>query len=315
MKKLTTALLALLLLASCATNTPAPPVATPTPTAPATATPTPTAAPAPTPTPAPLFTADEFPRLDGSTATIPLGEAAAALLLGISRADAAAYSAGFTGTNKSVVALADGNTDVLIVYEPPKDTLEQYGKNLEFAPIGRDALVFLVNAANPVSSLTTEQLLDIYTGKTTDWAALGGNSGEILAYQRNETSGSQTLMRRLVMGDAELVAAPAELVVTEMGGLIAAVASFDNSSRAIGYNVYYYVTEMKSDPNIKILSVDGVEATPETIGSGAYPFTNDFYAAIRKDEPADSPARRLFDWLRGRDAKELMEREGYVSIP
>ncbi|MDR3309930.1 MAG: substrate-binding domain-containing protein [Oscillospiraceae bacterium] len=280
-------------------------------------TPPPSAAP-----PQTLLTAENFPRLDGSTATIPLGEAVVAAVLGIPRGDAAAYI-NFSGTNNAFFALAaapgDGNTgayaaDVLIVYEPPAETLGQFGDSVEMTAIGRDALVFLVNASNPISNLTTEQLQKIYTGEYTDWSQLGGTPGEILPYQRPQTSGSQTMFTKLVMRDLPLVNAPAGLVSADMGGLIEAIASYDNGVSAIGYNVWYYVQNMKPDPNVKILTIDGAAPNRETIKSGEYPFVNDFFAVIRADEPADSPARILCEWLTGAQAAELIAREGYAEL-
>lgn len=43
--------------------------------------------------------------------------------------------------------------------------------------------------------------------------------------------------------------------------------------------------------------VDGIMPSNSTIQDGSYPYVNDFYAVIRDDEPEDSPARLLFDWL------------------
>ena len=69
-----------------------------------------------------------------------------------------------------------------------------------------NGLVFMVNAANPVDSLTTEPLRRIYTGEITNWWAAGGV--EIIPFQRNEEAGSQTAMRKLVMGDLPLMPPP-----------------------------------------------------------------------------------------------------------
>jgi phosphate transport system substrate-binding protein len=52
----------------------------------------------------------------------------------------------------------------------------------------------------------------------------------------------------------------------------------------------------------------------ETIASGAYPFVNDFYVVIRSDEPEDSPARTLRDWLLSDEGAELMRAANYVPI-
>jgi ABC-type phosphate transport system substrate-binding protein len=255
------------------------------------------------------WTSENFPRLDGSTATIPLCEAVMAALLGIPRSAATAQ---FSGTSRSIMALSQNEADVLLVYRPPEQVMEEYGKQTDYAAVGRDALVFLKNAKNPVQSLTTEQIRGIYTGKITDWSELGGDPGEIIAYQRNETSGSQALMLSLVMGYTKMAPPPANLVATGMEGLVTAVASYDNGERAIGYNVYYYVSRMKDDPNVGLLSVDGVSPTDETIASGEYPFVNDFYVMIHRRSPPDSPARRLYEWMQSAEARELIKSQGYI---
>jgi phosphate transport system substrate-binding protein len=192
------------------------------------------------------FTSENMPRIDGSTATIPLISAVRSVLLGIAREDDVTVS----GTDNAYVNLIDGGADVLLVYEPSPDTLdyaEGQGVELEMAPIGKDALVFLVNVKNPVLSLTEEQLVDIYSGKITNWKDVGGQDGEIRAYQRQLLSGSQTMMNKLVMKGTPMAEAPADYVIGEMGTLVDAVAVYDGAENAIGYNVYFYVSRMKLD--------------------------------------------------------------------
>ena len=290
--------------------------ATPTPDAAATPTP---AAVAPTSTPQDpsqpfVFTADNFPRLDGSTATIPLGEAVQALLTGQPRADCDTY---FTGTNSAYVNLMNGDCDIVVAYEMPdnaRQIMTGNGEQLEIAQIGLDALVFLINSQNPVQDLTTAQLQGIYSGAYTNWNQVGGADAEIAAYQRNPTSGSQTLMDKLVMGDIPLATPPQEYYINDMEGLVDAIASvYNNTKPAIGYNVYYYVTQMNTDPAISLLSVDGVAPTTATIADGSYPFANPFYVAIRADAPASSPERILFDWLQSPDGQALVAHEGYAA--
>jgi len=278
--------------------------------------PAPEQSPSPEPTPTAAsyeITRENFPRLDGSTACIPLGEALAATMLGISREEAAEYAV-FTKTSDSIFNLSRGYVDLILVYDPPQDLIDSYGERLNMVPIGLDALVFLINSANPVSNLTSQQILDIYTGKITNWKTVGGENAEILPFQRNESSGSQAWFRKLVVGDAELAPAPESLINESMSGLIISIASYDNGPRAIGYNMYFYVTVMKADPNIKILTVDGVEASSETIRSGEYPFVGQFYAAIRADEPETSLTYAIFEWLQGEQGAVLIEHEGYVPL-
>lgn len=260
------------------------------------------------------LTESEYPRIDGSTATIPLGEAAAAVLMDKDRADCAVY-ADFTGTDSAHHRLANGQVDLLMVYEASKDTRQSI-QHAEFqkAEIGSDALVFLVNIRNTVDNLTVEQIRDIYAGKITNWNEVGGDDAPIAAFQRNATAGSQALMESLVMYGTPMMNPQENFLLDSMGGLVTAVSSFDSGKYALGYNVFYYVTEMRKDPNIKIISVNGVEPGAGTISNGEYPLTHDFYAMIRSDEPDSSPASRVFHWLQGSEGQALIKQEGYVNL-
>lgn len=256
----------------------------------------------------------EFPRIDGSTATIPLGEAIASVIMDKNRGECEQY-AQFSGTSEAYKNLANGDTDFLVVYEmpePTKEYIDRTGVEFESVAIGSDALVFLVNSRNPVNGLTTQQIKDIYSGKITNWTNVGGADGEIKAYQRNSTAGSQALMEKLVMTDTPFMNAPETFIENSMEGLNTAISSYDNGEFAIGYNVYYYVAKMRDDVDIKILEVDGAKPSSDTISVGDYPFVNDFYAVIRKDAAADSPERRLFDWIQGEEGQALINLEGYV---
>ncbi len=325
MKKIWIVLLGLLLLVACsktpeATSPVVSPTADVTATGEATTPPNP-AAPTDEPTPSPTnstgftFNEENFPRIDGSTATIPLAEAVKAVLL---QKDRTECTPEFNGTNSAWTNLINDSVDLLIVYEMPDDakqTLEnEKGVELEMAAIGRDALVFLVNKQNKTDGIKTSELQQIYTGDITNWNEVGGENKKIKAFQRNATSGSQTLMNKLVMKGREMADAPVEYVIEGMEGLVESIAAYDNAGDAIGYNVYYYVSQMKNDVNIKLLSIDGVAPSSESIGNGSYPFTNDFYVAIRKDEPAGSPTRILYEWLQGDQARTLMVNEGYVPV-
>ena len=69
--------------------------------------------------------------------------------------------------------------------------------------------------------------------------------------------------------------------------------------------------EMGLEPKDKILSVDGVAPSNETISDGSYPLTNDFYVVIRKSAEKDSPERILYNWVCSEQGRELVEKENY----
>ena len=263
----------------------------------------------------PLMSLEEYPTVDGSTATMPLMAAVLQKVCGIDAEQAESYVYA-SKTSQSWIALSNGDADLLLVYEVPESTKEQLaqGPELEVTAIGRDALVFIVNEQNPVESLTQGQLRDIYTGAVTNWAELGGNDQSIVAFQRDETSGSQTLFEKLLVGDRELTLTdpPTELRPGMMGALVDGLASYNNEGNAIGYSVYYYISEMYAQPGLKLIGVDGVQPEYDTIADSSYPLCNEFYVAIRADEPEDSPTRQLYNWICSEEGKQTLIDAGYV---
>ncbi|MCL2849176.1 MAG: substrate-binding domain-containing protein [Micrococcales bacterium] len=265
----------------------------------------------------PFLTAAQFPRMDGSTANVPLGRLVLQRTTGLD-AQTAEASVQFNTTSVAYENLANDNADLLLAYEPDAQTRAETdpdGTALEFQSIGRDALVFLTNESNPVRNLTSQQVRDIYTGKITSWSQVGGLDAPIVAFQRPEKSGSQSLMRKLVMPGLTMTTPPTELVAGEMGELVDGVAAYANTGTALGYSVYYFVTNQYAVDGVALISIDGTAPNPTTIADGTYPWVNDFYVVIRSAEPPTSPARQVFDWLGTAAGRQTVTDAGYVALP
>ncbi|MCL1828767.1 MAG: substrate-binding domain-containing protein [Oscillospiraceae bacterium] len=316
-KRLITVFTAFLLLAQAACGT-APGRPDPTP-GPPEETRTPAPPPAPKKTPAPgqfVFTRENFPRTDGSTTQIPLGEAIACVLLGESRAEIADLIM-FNRTSQSLRNLSWNYCDIILIAEPPADVLrfsEHDGFEPEMAHISTDALIFTVNAENPVDSLTAEQIRDIYAGEITNWSEVGGFDVPIIPFQRNEESGSQAAMRSLVMKERDMMKPPIDFIYASMEGLMEAMQAFDGSRGALGYTMYYYANDMEMAKGLKIIAVDGTAPGAETIRSAMYPLRVNNYAVIAKSAAEDSPERIMRDWLLSDEGQRLIESQGYVPV-
>ena len=263
------------------------------------------------------FTEENYPKMGGSLANLPLGEAITATVLGIDREKAASMIVFEGSTTDNYEALVDGKFDILLAYEMGEDAIaycKEKGVELEMTTIGADALVFICSLENEVESLSQTQIEEIYKGNIKNWNEVGGSDHNIIPYQRNKDSGSQTLFDKLVNLGDELMEAPADIRIGSMIGLLEAVADYENSADALGYTVYYYLTNMEQDKlnTSKLLSVDGVAPANDTIANGEYPYVNDFYVVIRKDAAKDSPERILYNWIISEQGKELARRENYV---
>ena len=269
-------------------------------------------------TAAPFLTVEDFPALDASTACIPLMAQMMADTTGRDLVEAqSTISVSTTAYAWENFGLYDTDTQMLVVYEAPdyvKKELEEAKAELESKPIGRDALVFSVNENNPVKSLTQQQLRDIYAGKITNWKDVGGQDLDIVAFQRRSDSGSQTLFKKLLIQDGELMDPPTELAPAAMGELVDSIAAYNNSANAIGFSVYYYIDQMYSQPGLRLLAVDDVTPSNNTIADESYPLCNEFYAVIHPDAAADSPERILYDWLDTDAGQDCIKKSGYVAV-
>lgn len=258
----------------------------------------------------------DYPKIDGSTATIPLSEAFAASVMGLPIEEARQYIVHNT-THSAYLNLIDGKADMIFVTSPSEEELEyasQNGVEMTVIPIVSEGFVFLTSRDNPVKNLSFMQIIDIYSGKITNWKDVGGEDKKIIAYQRQPNSGSQTGMLELVIGPSEIMAAPKEKIIAEMGALVDAVAVYTNEDDAIGYSYYYYVTDMWKNDKVKLLSVDGVYPDKKTISDGSYPIRTAYYAVMRTDEPEDSNARKLLDWILSDQGQQIAEEAGYVKL-
>ncbi len=204
----------------------------------------------------------------------------------------------YTNTRGAYKAIVDGNVDIIFCAKPSKEQ-EQYAKDnnveLEYVPIVREAFVFIVNNENPVNDLSLEQIKDIYAGKIINWKDVGGENKFINAIQRNEGSGSQTTMLKL-MGDTPIKS-------FALGFL----------GRSIGFSFRYYVEGIVENGAVKMISVNGVYPNKENIKNGSYPIASEFYAVYNKAN-ANENIQKLIDFILSEDGQNIVEQSGYVKI-
>ena len=172
--------------------------------------------------------------------------------------------------------------------------------------------MFFVHKDNPVDNLTTEQIKGIYSGEITNWKQVGGKNEEIAAFQRNEGSGSQSMLQRF-MGDTPIMEAPTEMVNTMMSGIIEQVSSYRSKSNSIGFSFRYYVEGIIQNPDIKVLSVDGVAPTAENIRNGSYPIVTPMYA-VTYEENTNENVDLLLQWILSEEGQYIIEETGYVGV-
>ncbi len=257
---------------------------------------------------------DNLPKIDGAAALFPVYSA----FVNATYPDTTQlYDGNFEYNNTPVgySLLAEKSTDIFIgVY--PSEEQKAYAKEcnttFRYTPIGAEGFVFFVHKDNPVENLTSEQIKGIYSGKITNWKQVGGKNEKIEAFQRNEGSGSQSMLKRF-MGDTPIMEAPKELKNDLMVGIIERVSNYKNKTNSIGFSFRYYVEGIIKNPDIKMVSVDGVAPTAQNIKDGKYPIVTPIYA-VTYEEQTNENVQKLLDWILSDEGQYIIEKTGYVGI-
>jgi phosphate transport system substrate-binding protein len=220
-------------------------------------------------------------------------------------------------TSQAYQRLINGETDIIFCYKPSdaeiKDAAAK-GKRFNLTPVCKDAFVFIVNEKNRANNITQKQIRDIYSGRLTNWKPVSGVDEPVLAYQRRENSGSQTIFQSIMKGDTIMrPVLEGESVSGGMFTTIRMVASqFYNYNCAIGYTFLFYMNQMAGGTGVKALSVDGIAPNKKNIQSGAYPFIQTVYAVTTGNESEN--AQKFIAWILSPQGQELAEKTGYIPL-
>ena len=267
----------------------------------------------------------EMPIIDGSTSTYPFTRAVYENLFhnGLTHKG---YPESHSKSHASYQRLINGEVDMLFasVY-PASDILalaEEKGVELELIPIAYDAMIFFTNSDNPATGLTMEQISDIYVNNAYDnWSQLGANDALLYPYCRNNDSGSHAQMERHFLKGNEIHTEVQRETSRTMSDILTDVMDAkteDPCGYGLGYSIYYYYHNMDAfydtKKYLKLLEIDGVAPTDETIANGSYPLSNNTYIVLRKDTPEDSPARKMAEFMLTDAGQICVELAGYGPL-
>lgn len=177
---------------------------------------------------------------------------------------------------------------------------EEQGTN--FYPVAWDALVPIVAPTNPVSNISLKQLHDVYLGRITNWKQLGGNDAPInLDGVAAPLDGVEYSTRLLLFhyGDQNVSVSRMYVNTEKLEEDIALNANGLGMSTLSG---------VANNAKVKMLSVEGVLATPDTVAQGAYPLYSAIYLATREDDPHHDEVAKFVDFA-GSDAGKAVLRQ------
>ena len=173
-------------------------------------------------------------------------------------------------------------------------------KGLVFTPITVEPFIVIVNKANKVSSLTQQQIADIFTGKITNWSQVGGSSCAIKGYTRITGSGTLSTFQTLYLGGAGIAGS---FAAQGSNGLVRSGVA--GNACAIGFVTYAYT--VGTTLPIKSLAVGGVAPTLANVASGKFTYAGYQYF-VTKGAPSGVVANYI-NWARSSaEAKAIIQR-------
>ncbi len=204
-----------------------------------------------------------------------------------------------TGSGSGIQAVQEGRCDIGLSSRSLKE--EEKAAGLTETVLAYDGIAIIVHPDNPVRDLTLSQIADIYTGKITNWADVGGNNGEIVLIGREANSGTRDGFETIT-GTVESCQYRQEL--SSNGDVITTIA---NNPNAIGYASLATIKN-----TVRALSVDGVSPTEETVRDGRYAVQRPFVLVTKVDSPLAETAQKFFDYGIGGEANDIIATAGAV---
>ena len=208
-----------------------------------------------------------------------------------------------TGSGTGIQAVIDGTTDIGLSSRALKD--EEKAEGLVETTVALDGIAIIVNKDNPVENLTLEQIAGLATGEIANWSEVGGNDAEVVMEGREAGSGTRDGFESIV-GVEDVCKYANES--TSTGAVIANVSSNVN---AIGYAS---LSAVENDETVKVVTVDGVAPSEETVLDGSYKIQRPFVFVTKDGTALSEAAQAFFDFATSADANDIIRGAGAVPV-
>jgi phosphate transport system substrate-binding protein len=215
----------------------------------------------------------------------------------------------FKGTAYGIGALMGGDCDIAGASKPvSKEQQEIAGiRNVQFKEyiLGSYAVSILVNAASPVSNLSSNQVQSLFTGQIKNWKDVGGPDAPVHLYARDPISGTHLGFKEVAMAYQDYDAHVQ--MFTNYPGIADAVAKDPDGIGYAGLNLVQH-------DGTKAVTIDGVAPSAATVNGNKYPYarTLRFYTDAAKES---AKAKDFIDFVLSPGGQQVLTEMGYAPKP
>ncbi len=211
------------------------------------------------------------------------------------------------GSTAGLLALRKGVIDMATLSRGIKSHEDKEG--IACFTIARTAIGIVVHPKNPISNINPQQIYGIFTGSINNWDTLGGMSAPIHVLSYTESSTTRRGMNDLILYGTDFVDAIPEFTsATEL------VATVSEDVHAIGYVSMADLSHIseKLQASVKLLPVNNVPLTKNTILSFRYPLSRVFHCAVRI--PISPNVAKFLDFMQSTEGKKIMQEIGLITV-
>jgi len=162
------------------------------------------------------------------------------------------------------------------------------------------AMTLIVNPEVNITSLNTQQVINIYTGVTTNWKDVGGPNLAIVPLVKPTTSGTRALFDKYLMGGEQ-----------EMGQSVADASTVVIDTVAHTPGAIGYVTTSLVNSTVKAIDLDGVSATAQNVQAGKYRFWG--FEHMYTLQNGINATTAYLDFMQTPQIQQLALNLGYIS--
>lgn len=180
------------------------------------------------------------------------------------------------GSGRGINDVRTGKADIGMVSR----VLETTESDVYAFPIARDGVAIMVHKENPVQTLTRYQVIDIFTGKLTNWRNVNGWDAPIMLLTVPADRSSSIIFSRyfgIAYTDIKT-----QLMLNGTPALIDAVAG--NPGGITYVSIGSAERSAQAGASVKLLPLDGVTATSKSVRSGNFPISR-AHTLVSKELP------------------------------
>ncbi len=238
-------------------------------------------------------------RISGGTAHIPVMKEAAKRIMEFNTDIQIMIAGG--GSGAGIKQVGEGLVDIGNSGRKPTDSeIDKFGLSMYKWAI--DGVTAVVNPANPVTSLSSKELKEIYGGNIVNWKTIGGEDRPINIYTRDKSSGTRSVFWKKALGKGD-ISGKANFVASN-GAMKTAVT---NDPFAIGYVSVGYI-----DKSVAPVALDNITPSLQTVQAGEYNVARGLYSNTKGDP--SGLAKKFIEYLLSPEGQKIVTRKGFIPV-